>query len=222
MDFVYLLRVLSKRKWIIICSTIIAAGIAWFFTRNQEKQYLSTSQISTGFTSNDIVKLNDNTDFYETDTKFNNVVVTFTSPTVISLLSYRAMLHDLENPSQPFRTLTPEQKTKPVYLQINSGHAKILLQHKLDSMSLLTSYKPDEKKMLEFLKLYKYDYNSILKDLNVYRVERTDYIQINYTSENPELSAFMVNTVFQEFVRYYKFIRTERSTVAIDTLKSLL
>jgi len=222
MDFVYLLRVLSKRKWIIIFSTILAAGIAWFFTINQEKKYLSTSQISTGFTSNDIVKLNDNNDFYETDTKFNNVVVTFTSPTVISLLSYRAMLHDLQNPSQAFRTLTPEQKMKPVYLQVNSEHAKILLQHKLDSMSLLTSYKPDEKKMLEYLKLYKYDYNSILKDLSVYRVERTDYIQINFTSENPELSAFMVNTVFQEFVRYYKFIRTERSEVAIDTLQSLL
>ena len=89
-------------------------------------------------------------------------------------------------------------------------------------MSILTSYKPDEKKMLEFLKLYKYDYGSIAQNLSVYRVERTDYIQINYTSENPELSAFMVNTVFQEFVRYYKFIRTERSEVAIDTLQSLL
>jgi Mrp family chromosome partitioning ATPase/uncharacterized protein involved in exopolysaccharide biosynthesis len=222
MDFVYLLRVLSKRKWIIIFSTIIAAGIAWFFTRNEEKQYLSTSQISTGFTSNDIVKINDNSDFYETDTKFNNVVVTFTSPTVISLLSYRAMLHDLENPSHPFRTLTAEQKISPVFLQVNAGHAKILLEHKLDSMSLLTSYKPDEKKMLEYLKLYKYDYNSILQNLSVYRVERTDYIQVNYTSENPELSAFMVNTVFQEFARYYKFIRTERSEVAIDTLQSLL
>lgn len=222
MDFVYLLRVLSKRKWIIIFSTIIAAGIAWFFTRNEEKQYLSTSQISTGFTSNDIVKLSDNSDFYETDTKFNNVVVTFTSPTVISLLSYRAMLHDLQNPAQPFRRLTAEQKISPVFLQVNAGHAKILLQHKLDSMSLLTSYKPEEKKMLEYLKLYGYDYNSILQNLSVYRVERTDYIQINYTSENPELSAFMVNTVFQEFVRYYKFIRTERSEVAIDTLQSLL
>jgi uncharacterized protein involved in exopolysaccharide biosynthesis/Mrp family chromosome partitioning ATPase len=222
MDFVYLLRVLSKRKWIIIFSTIIAAGIAWFFTRNEEKQYLSTSQISTGFTSNDIVKLSDNSDFYETDTKFNNVVVTFTSPTVISLLSYRVMLHDLQNPAQPFRKLTAEQKMSPVFMQVNAGHAKILLQHKLDSMSLLTSYKPEEKKMLEYLKLYGYDYNSILQNLSVYRVERTDYIQINYTSENPELSAFMVNTVFQEFVRYYKFIRTERSEVAIDTLQSLL
>ncbi|HYJ64803.1 MAG TPA: AAA family ATPase [Parafilimonas sp.] len=222
MDFVYLLRVLLKRKWIIIGSAIIAAGIAWFFTRNEEKQYLSISQVSTGFTSNDIVKLNDNNDFYETDTKFNNVIVTFTSPTVISLLSYKVMLHDLQNPAQPFRTLTAEQKQTPVYMQINVEHAKILLQHKLDSMSILTSYKPDEKKMLEFLKLYKYDYNSISKNLNVYRVERTDYIQINYASENPELSAFMVNTVFQEFVRYYRFIRTERSAVAIDTLQSLL
>lgn len=223
MDFVYLLRVLLKRKWIIIGSTIIAAGIAWFFTRDEQKQYRSISQVSTGFTNNnDIVKLNDNNDFYETDTKFNNVIVTFTSPTVISLLSYKAMLHDLQNPAQPFRTLTPEQKQTPVYMQINIEHAKTLLQHKLDSMSILTSYKPEEKKMLEFLKLYEYDYNSIAQDLSVYRVERTDYIQINYTSENPELSAFMVNTVFQEFVRYYKFIRTERSEVAIDTLQSIL
>lgn len=222
MDFVYLLRVLSKRKWIIIFSTIIAAGIAWFFTRNEENQYLSISQVSTGFTTNEIVKLTDNNDFYEADTKFNNVIVTFTSPTVISLLSYKVMLHDLQDPADAFRKLTPEQKQTAVYMEVNSEYAKILLQHKLDSMSILTSYKPEEKKMLEYLKLYKYDYNSIIKDLNVYRVERTDYIQINYTSENPELSAFMVNTVFQEFVRYYKFIRTERSEVVVDTLQSIV
>ncbi len=222
MDFVYLLRVLSKRKWIIIGSTIIAAAIAWVLTTHEKKEYLSISQVSTGFTTNDIAKLNEESNFYETDTKFNNVVVTFTSPTVISLLSYSAMLHDLENPAQPFRTLTNDQKQLPVYWELNKEEAKTLLQHKLDSMSILTSYKPNEKKLLEFIKLYQYDYNSIMKDLNVYRVERTDYIQINYSSENPELSAFMVNTVFQEFVRYYKFIRTERNEVSIDTLQSML
>lgn len=222
MDFVYLLRVLLKRKWIIITSTILAAGIAWFLTRDQEKQYRSISQVSTGFTNNDVVKVNETNDFFETDTKFNNAIVTFTSPTVISLLSYKAMLHDLKNPQQPFRSLTEQQKKSPVYTRINLEHARLLLQHKLDSMSILTSYKPDEKDMLEFLKLYKYDYSSISLNLSVYRLERTDYIQINYASENPELSAFMVNTVFQEFVRYYRFIRTERSEVAIDTLQSIL
>lgn len=222
MDFVYLLRILSKRKWIIIGSTLLAAAIAWFLTMHEKKEYLSISQISTGFTSNDIVKLDQESNFYETDTKFNNVVVTFTSPTVISLLSYSAMLHDLQNPTQPFRTLTNDKKQAPVYWEMNKEEAKTLLQNRLDSMTILTSYKPNEKKLLEFMKLYNYDYNSILKDLNIYRVERTDYIQINYTSENPELSAFMVNTVFQQFVRYYKFIRTERNEVSIDTLQNML
>ncbi len=126
MDFVYLLRVLLKRKWIIIGSTIMAAGIAWYFTRDQEKQYRSISQVSTGFTNNDVVKVNETNDFFETDTKFNNAVVTFTSPTVISLLSYKAMLHDLENPQQPFRSLTEQQKQPPVYTRINLVHAKLL------------------------------------------------------------------------------------------------
>ena len=31
MDFIYLLRVLLKRKWIIIGATLIAAGLAYFF-----------------------------------------------------------------------------------------------------------------------------------------------------------------------------------------------
>lgn len=221
MDFVYLFRVLLKRKWIIIGATLIAAIIAFIFTRNQPKQYMSMSQIATGYTNNDI-KVNESSDYYEADSKFNNAVVTFTSPTVISLLSYRAMLHDLNYPQWAFRKLTPEEKESDVYKQINSEQAKILLQGKLDSMSVLTSYKPDEKKLLEFLKLYGYDYNSISEHLSVYRVEHTDYLQINFTSENPELSAFMVNTIFNEFVTYYKSIRTERNDVAIDSLQSLV
>jgi hypothetical protein len=35
MDFVYLLRVLMKRKWIIIGSAFIAALIAWYFTKDE-------------------------------------------------------------------------------------------------------------------------------------------------------------------------------------------
>ncbi len=116
MDFVYLLRVLLKRKWIIIGSTIIAAGIAWFFTRNEEKQYRSISQVSTGFTNNDIVKLSDNNDFYETDTKFNNVVVTFTSPTVISLVVLQGNACMIcKIPRSHSVHLQPEQKQTPVY-----------------------------------------------------------------------------------------------------------
>lgn len=222
MDFVYLLRVLLKRKWIIVGSAILAAFIAWYFTKDQPLEYRSIAQVSTGFTTNDVVSVGGENNFFEADTKFNNAIVTFTSPTVMSLLSYSVILHDLENPSQAFRKLNNEQKASDVYKAVDINHAKQVFNEKLNSMSVLTSYKPEEKKLLEFLHLYGYDYKSLAGNLNVYRLERTDYIQIDYRSENPELSAFVVNNVYQDFVRYYKFIRTERTSESIDTLQSLL
>jgi Mrp family chromosome partitioning ATPase/uncharacterized protein involved in exopolysaccharide biosynthesis len=220
MDFIYLVRVLLKRKWIIIGAGIVAAIIAYYFTRNEPKIYRSMAQVSTGFTISDEIKVNENFSFYEADTKFNNAIVTCTSPAVISLLSYKLILHDLTEP--PFRTLTAEQKQSPLYTGINKEVAKIVFSNKLETMSMLTSFKPEEKKLIELLNLYGYNYRNISGNLNVYRLQRTDYIQIDFVSENPELSAFVVNTIFQQFLRYYKNVRSDKSQESIDTLQSML
>lgn len=221
MDFIYLFRILLKRKWIIIGAAVLAASVAYLLTRNDAKSYRSTSQVATGFTVSDEIKLNENFSFYEAETKFNNAIVTFTSPSVISLLSYNLILHDLTSPT-PFKTFTDEQKASPFFQQINLEEAKKVFQSRLESMNLLTSYKPEEKNLLELIKVYGYDYKTITQNLNVYRLQRTDYIQFNYVSPNPELSAFVVNNVFQQFLRYYGNIRSTRSKESIDTLRNIM
>lgn len=222
MDFVYLLRVLLKRKWIILVSGFIAAGVAYFFTRNEPKRYRSTAQVSTGFTVSDEIKVNsENFSVYEADTKFNNAIITTTSPSVVSLVAYNLILHDLES-DRPFRQLNEKQKESQLYKEIDKVKARQVFKNKLDSMSVLTSYKPEEKKLLEFLNMYAYSHKSIGAALSVYRVQRTDYMQIDFVSENPELSAFVVNTVFQQFLRYYKSVRSTKSQESIDTLRSLM
>jgi uncharacterized protein involved in exopolysaccharide biosynthesis/Mrp family chromosome partitioning ATPase len=211
-----------KRKWIILGVAVLAAGIAYYFTRNEPKKYKSIAQLSTGFTLSDEIKVSkENFDFYEADIKFNNVIVTCASPTVLSLISYTLILHDLNSPA-PFRTLTAQQKQTELYRSINKEEAKKIFAAKLDSMQLLTSFNPEEKKLLEFLKLYQYDYKTLQNNLNIYRLQRTDYIQMEYTSGNPELSAFIVNMVYQQFLRYYKNIRSTKSQQSIDTLKSIM
>ena len=222
MDFIYLFRVLMKRKWLIIGAALLATLIAYFFTRNEEKKYRSVAQVSTGFTISDEIKVgNENFSFYEADTKFNNAIVTCTSPSVISLLSYKLILHDLEDPS-PFNNLTPEKKRSALYQEIDRAKATQIFRRKLETMSMLTSFDPEEKHLLELMKLYGYDYKTLYNNLNVFRLQRTDYIQIEYISPNPELSAFIVNTVFQQFLRYYKNVRSDKSQESIDTLQSLL
>lgn len=220
MDFIYLFRILMKRKWIIIGSALLAAAVAYFLTMDQPKMYKSSAQIATGYTTTDPIKLvTENSDYFQTETKFSNVVVTFTSPVVINLLSYNLILHDLTSPS-PFHTL-PEAQQQEAFKQISKDSAITAFRDKLQNMKMLSSYTTD-KKLTGLLERYKYDYNTITKNLSVYRYQRTDYLNVDYVSDNPELSAFVVNNAYDEFVRYYGNNRGKRTAESIDTLKSIM
>jgi Mrp family chromosome partitioning ATPase/uncharacterized protein involved in exopolysaccharide biosynthesis len=224
MDFIYLFRVLMKKKWIILGAALIASIIAFVFTRDQQKKYRSFAQISTGFTIADDIRINTNSDnfsYNEADIKFNNVLVTCTSPTVVSLLSYTLILHDLQD-SMPFRELKEQDSKSRLIREIKKKDAIRTFSNKLEAMSPLNSYRPNEKQLLELLDLYGYDYKDLIANLTVYRLQRTDYIQLEFLSENPELSAFVVNTVYQQFLRYYRTVKSDKSQESIDTLRSLL
>jgi len=221
MDVLYFFRVLMKRKWIIIGAALLAAVIAWMFTRNESKNYKSSTRVSTGFTIADDIKLNENFSVYDADMKFNNAIITWNSPSVVSLVSYDLILHDLESPD-PFRRLDAVDKQSSVYRDVDVADAQKVFKNRLDSMSVLTSYKPEEKRLLEFLDLYGYSYKYLISHFQIYQVQRTDYIQIECTTENPELSAFIVNNLYKEFLRYYRNIRSVKSQESIDTLQSIM
>jgi len=211
-----------KRKWIIIGSAVLAAVVAWILTRNQQKYYFSTTRISTGFAIPDEIKINESsTGMYDAEVKFNNAMNTWTSPSVLSLLSYELILHDMTSP-KPFRTLTAAQKQSAFYKGVNAEAARKTFEEKLETMSLLTSYKPDERELLEYLNLYGYGYKFLITYLNVFKVQTTDYIEVDCKTENPELSAFMVNRSYAQFLRVYKNIRSTKSQESIDTLQSIM
>jgi Mrp family chromosome partitioning ATPase/uncharacterized protein involved in exopolysaccharide biosynthesis len=221
MDLVYLFRVLLKKKWIIIAAGILAGAIAWYFTRNEAQKYKSTSRISTGFAVPDEIKVGEKYEAYDAEVKFNNVITTWTSPSVLSLLSYELILHDLKS-SDPFRRLKKDQEQSAVYKSINKEEAIRVFENRLDSMSMLTSYKPEEKKLLELLSMYGYSYNDLNQKISINQVQRTDYIEISCMTEHPDLSAYIVNHVYLQFLRYYRGIRGKNSQQAVDTLESLM
>jgi Mrp family chromosome partitioning ATPase/uncharacterized protein involved in exopolysaccharide biosynthesis len=222
MDFIYLFRVLLKRKWIIIGAAVLAAAIAYILTRNEEKSYYSFSQFSTGFASDEIQVVKTNNGIFEQETKFNNVIMTMTSPTVTTLLAYQLMLHDLNNPELAWRHVSKEDQQSEIFKKVDPVRARQLFTDKLETMTMLTSYKPEERALLEYLKLYKYDVPTLKKNLNVYRIAGSDFIQIDYKSNNPDLSAFVVNNIFNQFLRYYRGYRSTTDQVAIDTLRSMM
>lgn len=208
-----------KRKWIIISATLIAAVVAYILTLNQQKKFRSTAQIATGYTTYDPVRLNENADYSQQETKFNNAIVTFTSPAVINLLSYNLILHDLKQ--TPFTVLTPEQQKK-AFSQISKEDAIRAFQGKLDSMQMLSPSSSEDKKLLNILSVYNYDFGTITENLSISRYQRSDYLNISYVSPDPSLSAFVVNNAYDQFIRYYGTNRDKTLSQSIDTLKKIM
>ena len=78
-----------------------------------------------------------------------------------------------------------------------------------------------KEELWDLLLLYEYDDYNLMKKLSIERIKNSDFLLVEFTSENPELSAFVVNTIgvkFQEFYISLTSRRTRESLTAIDSL----
>ena len=198
MEIAYLFRALMRRKWIILFCVAVSVVTAFFLTRNLKETYKSEAQLSTGFTEADIPGINQGVNYLQSEMKFNNAKENISSPKVLSLVSYHLLLHDLQS-STPFTVLEKPIKLSPAEKQA----AILILSSHLDSMKMLSPGIPEEKDILSLLSDYGYDNDLIDNNLKVDRYLKSDYIDIEYSSENPNLSAFVVNTLCDEFKRFY-------------------
>lgn len=224
MDLMYLLYSLQRKKWIILFCTVLGFLGGLVFTIFQKDTYPSVSQYSTGFTMEQKVKIKQEESFnaFEVDLRFNNVIETFKSPKVVGLLSYKLLLHELEDP-HPFRKLSSEDRNTDEYKMANLDRVKQILRSKIRDMEIISPYEADDKRVYDLIKLYRYDEETVTKKLTVDRVQRTDFINISFKSENPELSAFVVNTLGEQFMRFFNSIygvRTQDATAKLDSLTS--
>lgn len=221
MDLAQIFRILLKRLWLLITVPLVTAAIAFFLLKDTKEEYVSTTQVATGITVKDQVQLNEERyNPWEADLKFNNLIETFKSPAVMNLLSYRLILHDLEK-SDPFRTVEDEKEFRTYFNEKDLERAANLFRLKLDSMQVLNSAKDEDRKLMDILNYYGYDYGTLIEKIGIKRINFSDYVGIEYVSENPQLSAFLVNTLVEEFQRYHNNAQGQRSGKSVEFFASL-
>jgi succinoglycan biosynthesis transport protein ExoP len=220
MDLLNFLKVLLRRKWLILSVTVLAVVVAYLVARIIPPAYWAEAQLATGITDNPEVSLDEDekkVDHFRSQNRFNNLIELMKSRPVVSLLSYQLILHDL-NSKAPFRKL---EDAKEYYSDDQINSAKKVFQAKMDSIETINTNNKEEKVLYDLLKWAGYDYESLLENLKVQRVASTDFISVEYTSEDPYLSALVVNTLSQEVIRYYKTIKTDRSFASVEFFEKL-
>ncbi|MDX2245400.1 MAG: Wzz/FepE/Etk N-terminal domain-containing protein [Bacteroidia bacterium] len=222
MDLLHFTKVLLRRKWLILAVTVLAMITTFLITRNAPKKYKAHARLSSGITegNDEIFSMSDmqGKQKYEIEAKFRGMEELIQSPQVLSLVSYQLMLHDLEK-TEPMRSLA---SVRTMYSADEIRVAKKRYKTRLDSLQVLLSTDELERKHIDMLRRMRYDDASLREDILIKRIPGTDYIGIEYESESPYLSAFVVNTLSQEFIRFHSRSQASEARNSVSYFSQML
>lgn len=214
MDFTYFLNILLRRKWLILSVTILSAAAAYYFVGKLPPSYKSNALISTGILvskGKTLIEDNGYMQQFLYESKFNQLIEYMRSRQTIKKLSSQLLVHDLNADGvhkKPFRVLEDE----------SSNFSKIELDD--FARSLQINYDTINAEIDRFntklAKEFGYDYETLTEDLVVTRKGDTDLLEVQFVSEDPELSHFVVRTFLNEFFKLYDADLTREERISIE------
>jgi succinoglycan biosynthesis transport protein ExoP len=217
------LKFLWKHKNLLIIIPLVTIAITYFAVKNLADKYISTAHIATGIVDQsrhllDADPTGGALQDQSVNHEFSNLIEIMKLKKLTNQISYQLMLHDLTSP-EPFK------KPSKLFQTMNArarGHAVQVYTDKFKKMEPLSFYNKDENGLNELLRSMNYDDRSLQKDLLIVRDEDSDFITISYESNNPQLSAFVVNVLCDEFISYYTNTVRKNENDAVKYLAKLL
>lgn len=220
MDLLLLAKVLWRKIWILVAIPLIAAFAAYLLTMNIGQTYKATSQLSTGFTTNDQVHLSDEKfNLRDADVRFSNLLNSMNSGIATNLLSYRLLLHDLNPLEVPYHRPDPATFYST---QKEKEQVRNIIQAKLAAMQPLTSSDPDYAIIKKYLEGYGYGFTNVKESLVISRIPNTDFIQVEFSSDKPGLAALAANAFSEEYIRYSGSQKSTATGESVDFLKQVV
>lgn len=212
MDFYSIYKLLVRKIWYILLIPTICTAFSFYLTGKLPEKFKSTVQLATGFTIQSDIKITDERfNFREALTKFNNLVETINSEVILSRVSYELLLHDIQS-DKPFR-INADTLNKGTYKGINISE---IIKEKISSRSELSRANKKEMMIIDLLKEHEYLSWQLKENLGIKRIADTDFVSIDFISEDPYLSEFVVNTIAKDYIEYDTYLKSKLSEKSVS------
>jgi succinoglycan biosynthesis transport protein ExoP len=200
-EIIKFLSLLKKYRIVLVVIPVITLIITYFLVRNLPDSYMSQAQISTGIVDDTKQNLltQSSPQAQQVVQEFSNLMSMIRMKRILDQISYQLIIHDLTS-SKPFRKLSSQVTTLSAEQKRQDVAAYYMMYNKQQSLNL---YNAKEKILYDQIRSMQYDSDNITNKLMVYRSGDSDFIVVQFESENPELSAYVSNTLATEFVKYY-------------------
>ena len=224
MEVQYYLNILWRRKWIILLAMIVSAAIAYLLVQFKSSVYKSNSVISTGVIDYTGISTKDKNAYMQQlqiEMRFDNLLEFMTSRQCINLLTFALVHHDLQALETGEKTFTPPEQMNFEGIDKSrfSAFSDLLFQQMEDKNPIFENSE-DELYFNKVSKALGYDLYSIKNGhLSITRVGSTDYLNIEYVSNDPDLSYFGANTYINSFIDYFESIRAGQDAGTVTYLQ---
>lgn len=199
-EFVQFLRLLQRNKITLILVPLITVILCYFLVRRLPDTFESHARIATGLvdkTDQVVTKAKDEQD-QQIARKFESLIQVMRLKRTIDQVSYRLILNDLKGlkdstwrePVKALETMSKAEKSKAI----------ALITEKYKKREELFLSKPYENQLNNIIVDMGYGANALREKLIIYRTGVGDYIDIEFEAENPELAAYVINTLSEEFI----------------------
>ena len=214
------LMLLRKFRLVLIIVPIAIIIITFFLVRNIPNSYISQAQIATGIVDETKQNLiNQSTpQAQQIVQEFSNLIAIMRLKKIVDRVSYRLAVHDLTT-NKPFRSNSPELAALN-----NEERRKAItfFQQVYASGRALNLYNENENKYNDLLKSLRFDNESLGAKLNIFRSGDSDFVIVQFESEDPMLSSFVVNALSNEFLKYYTSLVRNNQVTTTTFLSNLL
>ncbi|MFD2287877.1 lipopolysaccharide biosynthesis protein [Pedobacter petrophilus] len=219
------LNLTRKYKWLIISVPALTLIITFFFIKNLPKEYKSEAKISTGLldpsrqVANELQGYSGPDVIIKLNQQFTTIIDVMKMPKNMSILSYRLILHDLKNPTAPFKPLSDNLKN------LNNAQrqeAINLFESRLIKREALTPLDNGKPMLYDLVMSMGYDAESLNRKLSINHEQNSDFISVDFLSPNTLLSVFVVNTLSSDFINNYSLDQINNKNTSILVLDSLL
>lgn len=199
-EVIQFLRLLQRNKITLILVPLITVIVCYFLVRRLPDTYESSARIATGLvdkTDQVVTRARDEQD-QQIARKFESLIQVMRLKRTLDQVSYRLILNDLKGmkdstwrePVQALEEMSKADKAKAI----------ALITRKYQKHEELFLWKPEEKKLNNIIVEMGYGADALRDKLIIWRTGVSDYIDIQYEAEHPDLAAYVINTLAQEFI----------------------
>ncbi len=219
MDLGYLINILLRRKWLLLSVMLVSSIATFFFIDRLPETFKAKAVVSTGIIDYKGVSLQLDNPFiqqFQIESSFNSLVEKMKSRNSIKLLTDTLLIRDLQERmkgdlGKPFRT--PKEGE---YDMSDSALGNVVMKLKASYTDSLLNIRPLPSINNQLAEAYGYDFESLWKKLEIKRIGETDYLSVEFESENPGLSYFVISAFLDKFFKMHEKDLSEKEDKQLE------